>query len=118
MFERAPEAIVVPVESMRVSGKVVSMMRGTDPVLEFPAVSVLVMTGLLPISSPVPAQVTVHPVDGEGVQVVFGIEMVSPAGIVPVVMLTGHPLDGLGEAVAVGIAGGVVSMSNMRVAGV
>ena len=118
MLERAPEAIVVPVDEMSVSGKVVSMMRATVPVLEFPAGSVVVMTGLLPMRSPVPVQVTVPPVDGDGVQVVFGIEIVSPAGIVPVVMLTGHPLDGFGEAVAVGTVGGLVSMSNERVAGV
>jgi hypothetical protein len=109
LFERAPEAIVVPVESRRVSGNTVSMMSATDPVVELPAGSVVVMTGLDPISSPVPVQVTVPPVDGDGTQVVLGIDTVSPAGMVPVVMVTLHPLDGFGEAVAVGIVGGVVS---------
>jgi hypothetical protein len=86
------------------------MMSATDPVVELPAGSVVVMTGLDPIFVPVPVQVTTHPVDGDGTQVVPGIEIVSPAGIVPVVIVTGHPLDGLGEAVAVGTVGGVVSM--------
>ena len=85
------------------------MMSVTDPVVVLPAGSVVVMTGLLPISSPVPVHVTVPPVDGDGVQVVFGIEIVSPAGMVPVVMVTLHPLDGFGEAVVVGGVGGVVS---------
>jgi hypothetical protein len=96
----------------------VSTMSTTDPVVELPAGSVVVMTGLDPTSSPVPVQVTVPPVDGDGTHVVLGIDTVSPAGMVPVVMVTLHPLDGLGEAVAVGIVGGVVSMSNEIVAGV
>jgi hypothetical protein len=101
----APDAIVVPVETRRVSGATVSTVRVTVPVALLPTVSVIVRVGLDPMSVPVPEQVTVPPVDGVGVQVVPGMETVAPDSTSPVVMVTSPPLLGFGVAVVVGTTG-------------
>lgn len=103
--------MVVPVDTRIVSGAVVSTMRATLPVDAFPARSVTVMVGLEPIVVPVPLHVTTPPVDGDGVQLVPGIETVAPDSTSPVVMVTSHPLLGLGEAVVVGTVGAVWSIT-------
>jgi hypothetical protein len=110
-----PDAIVVPVETRRVSGAIVSTMRVTVPVDAFPARSVIVRVGLDPMLFPVPVHVTMPPVDGEGVQVVPGIEIVAPDSMSPVVMVISHPLLGFGEAVVDGMRGRVVSTVRLHV---
>ena len=59
------------------------------------------------MSVPLPVQVTVPPVDGEGVQVVPRMEIVAPDSTSPVVIVTSPPLLGEGDAVVVGIVGSV-----------
>ena len=93
-----------------VDGATVSMMRATVPVAVFPARSVMVIVGLFPMSDPVPVQVMTPPVDGDGVQVVFGIETVAPLSTRPVVIVTSVvAVAGFGEAVVVGRDGTVSS---------
>jgi hypothetical protein len=94
-----------------VSGAVVSIVRVMVPVDEFPARSVIVKVGLDPMLFPVPVQVTVPPVLGDGVQVVPGIEIVAPDSTSPVVMVTSHPLLELGVATAVGRTGAAWSVT-------
>jgi hypothetical protein len=110
--------MVVPeaADEMRVSGGVVSMTNMVDPVAKLPARSCVVMTGLArTLVGLVAVHVTVPPVDGEGVHVVPGIEMVSPVAVGEHEKTTATVLlDGFGEAVHVGAVGGIVSTVNAR----
>jgi hypothetical protein len=112
----APEAMVVPeaADEMRVSGGVVSMVKLVDPVAEFPARSVVVRVGLaVTLVGEVAVQVTVPPVDGEGVQVVPGMVIVSPVAVGVHEKTTATVLLlGFGEAVQVGAVGAMVSTVN------
>lgn len=101
----APNEIVVPVATSVVSGAIVSTMSVTVPVEKFPAGSVIVIIGFDPMSTQEPIQVTVPPVDGDGVHVVLSIEMVAPDSTSPVVIVTSPPLLGEGEVVVVGTVG-------------
>lgn len=101
----APEDTVVPVAITMVSGAVVSRVNITVPVAVFPVSSVIVRVGSDPILVPLPVQVTVPPVLGDGVQVVPGMEIVAPDSTSPVVIMTSPPLLGFGVAVVVGIVG-------------
>ena len=99
------------VPGVGVLGAVASTMRVTVPVAELPAVSVMVMTGLLPMLFPVPVHVIVPPVDGEGVQVVPGIEMVAPDSTLVVVEIVTSvvAVAGDGEATVDGTDGALSS---------
>ena len=110
----APEATVVPVLDMVVSGGVVSTVNAVDPVAEFPAWSLVVMMGFeRTLVGEVAVQVTIPPVEGDGVQVVPGIVIVSPVAVgehaktTEVVLLLGF-----GDGVQVGAVGGIVSTVN------
>jgi hypothetical protein len=110
----APERIVVPVAEMRVSGGVVSMTNRVDPVAELPAWSWVVMVGFgHTLVGDVAVHVTVHPVDGEGVQIVPGSVRISQVAVGVHVNTTAVVLlDGFGLAVQLGTAGGRVSTVN------
>ena len=106
--------MVVPVFEMRVSGGVVSMTNMVDPVAELPAWSWVVMVGFgHTLVGLVAVQVTVPPVEGEGVQRVPGMVRISPVAVGVQVNTTAVVLlDGFGLAVQVGTAGGSVSTVN------
>jgi hypothetical protein len=114
----APDAMVVPeaADEMRVSGGVVSMVKVVDPVAELPARSVVVRVGLArTLVGLVAVHVTVPPVEGEGVQIVPGMEMVSPVDVGVHEKTTATVLLlGFGVALQVGAVGGVVSTVNAR----
>jgi hypothetical protein len=106
----------VMVPTVGVAGGVASIVRVTVPVDEFPARSVIVRVGLDPMLFPVPVQVTVPPVLGDGVQVVPGIEIVAPDSTSPVVMVMSVvAVAGDGEAVVDGTDGGVVSTTRLHI---
>jgi hypothetical protein len=110
--------MVVPeaADEMRVSGGVVSMVKLVDPVAELPARSVVVRVGLArTLVGLVAVHVTVPPVDGEGVQIVPGMEIVSPVAVGVHEKTTATVLLlGFGVAVHVGAVGGIVSTVNAR----
>jgi hypothetical protein len=114
----APLLTVVPdaVGEMRVSGGVVSMVKVVDPVAELPARSVVVRVGLaVTLVGLVAVHVTVPPVDGEGVQFVPGMEIVSPVAVGEHEKITATVLLlGFGVAVHVGAVGAMVSTVNAR----
>ena len=118
----APLFTVVPeaVGEMVVSGGVVSTVKVMVPVDVLLLGSVTVMVGLLEtLVGDVAVQVTVHPVEGVGVQVVPGMMMVSPLAVgvhektTAVVLLLGD-----GVAVQVGSVGAVVSTMKVLLVGV
>ena len=116
MLVVAPLFTVVPVAEMRVSGGVVSMTNEVDPVAEFPAWSCVVMVGFgHTLVGLVAVHVTIPPVDGDGLQVVPGIEMVSQVAVGVHVNTTATVLLlGFGVAVQVGAVGGIVSTVKAR----
>ena len=118
----APLFTVVPeaVGEMVVSGGVVSTVKVMVPVDVLLLGSVTVMVGLLEtLVGDVAVQVTVHPVEGVGVQVVPGMMMVSPLAVGVHEKTTAMVLLlGFGVAIQVGSVGAVVSTVKVLLLGV